>query len=174
VNRLLLDSGGSSGLLTFNATLIAEAVAFLLMVLVLWRWVYPPVMRAAERRERAIDAGLRQAQEAEKRLEAVREDVERILEEARTQAREVIDRAHREAAADADEVRARARQDADAFAGRARQEITAERDRALRDLRTHEAALVVAAAGRVLGEVIDEDAHRKLIERSLAALERSS
>ena len=44
----------SASLLSANGTLIAEAVAFLLMVGVLWRWVYPLVIRMAEQRERAI------------------------------------------------------------------------------------------------------------------------
>jgi F-type H+-transporting ATPase subunit b len=171
MTHLAAATSTSAGLLSVNGTLIAEVIAFLLMVGVLWRWVFPPVMRMAERRERAIEAGLQQAQEAERRLAQVREEVERLLQEARAQAREVSDRARRDASAEADEVRARARQDAEAFSERARGDITAERDRALRELRAHEAALVVAAASRVLGEVIDAEAHSKLIERSLRALE---
>lgn len=167
---MLLASSTSAGLLSVNATLIAEIIAFLLMVAVLWRWVYPRVLAQAERRERAIEAGLQQAQEAERRLAAVREEVEKILEEARVQAREVISRAHREASAEAEEVRAKAQQDAEAFAGRARDEIAAERDRALRELRTQVGALVVAAAAQVLGQAIDPDAHRRLIERTVESL----
>ncbi len=163
-----------AGLLSVNGTLIAEIVAFLVMVGILWRWVYPPIIRVAERREKAIEAGLKQAQEAEQRLAAVREEVEKILEDARGQAREITSRAHHEAAIDADEVRAKARQEAAAFLEQARQEIGAERDKALRELRSHEAALVVAAAARVLGEAIDADAHRQLIERSLRSLEEAT
>ncbi|MGA2283204.1 MAG: F0F1 ATP synthase subunit B [Candidatus Dormibacteria bacterium] len=161
----------SASLLSANGTLIAEAVAFLLMVGVLWRWVYPLVIRMAEQRERAIEAGLQQAQEAEKRLADVRVQVEDLLEEARTQAREIGDRAHRSAAAEADLVRAQARHEAKMFAEQARADIAAERDRALRELRTQVGALVVAAAARVLGDAMDAEAHRKLIEHSLQSLE---
>ena len=161
----------ASGLFDLNATLFAEIVAFLLMVLFLWRWVYPPVLRMAERRERAIEAGLKQAQEAEKRLADVQAQVEELLEDARAQAREIAARAHREAAAEADELRARAHEDAKALVERAQADIIAERDRALRELRTQFGALVVAAAARVLGEAVDADAHRRLIESSLQSLE---
>jgi len=161
----------SAGLLSANGTLIAEAVAFLLMVGILWRWVYPRVIQMAEQRERAIEAGLQQAQEAEKRLADVRVQVEDLLEEARTQAREIGDRAHRSAAAEADLVRAQARHEAKMFAEQARADIAAERDRALRELRTQVGALVVAAAARVLGDAMDAEAHRKLIEHSLQSLE---
>lgn len=151
--------------------LLAEALALVLMTAAVWRWVYPPIMRAAVSRERAIAAGLEQAEEAERRLLSVREEVERMLGDARGQADEMLSRARREAAADAEEARDRAREEAEIFAKRARGEIEAERDRALRELRQHEAAVVVAAAGRVLGEAIDAGAHRRLIERSLSALE---
>jgi len=161
----------SASLLSVNGTLIAEIVAFLLMVLILWRWVYPIVIRIAEARERTIEAGLQQAQEAEKRLADVRAEVEELLEEARTQAREIAARAHREAAAEADELRTKAHEDAKALAERAQADIIAERDRALRELRTQFGALVVAAAARVLGEGVDAGAHRKLIESSLQSLE---
>jgi len=167
----MFASSQPAGLLSVNGTLIAEAVAFLLMVLLLWRWVYPTVIRMAEQRERAIEAGLQQAQEAEKRLADVSVQVEKLLEDARAQAREIADRAHRAAAAEAELTRATARHEAKLFAEQARTDIAAERDRALRELRTQVGALVVAAAARVLGDAMDAETHRKLIDRSLQSLE---
>jgi F-type H+-transporting ATPase subunit b len=168
---MLAATSPNAGLLSVNATLIAEAVAFLLMVGVLWRWVYPIVIRMAEQRERAIEAGLQQAQEAEKRLADVRVEVEKLLDQARVQAREISDRAHREAAAEADELRSKARREAKILSDQARVDIISERDRALRELRTQVGALVVAAAARVLGDAMDAEAQHKLIEHSLQSLE---
>ena len=161
----------SASLLSANGTLILEAVVFLVMVGILWRWVYPVVIRMAEQRERTIEAGLQQAQEAEKRLADVRVQVEKLLEDARVQAREIADRAHRAAAAEAELTRATARHEAKLFAEQARTDIAAERDRALRELRTQVGALVVAAAARVLGDAMDAETHRRLIDRSLQSLE---
>jgi F-type H+-transporting ATPase subunit b len=161
----------SASLLSANGTLILEAIVFLVMVGILWRWVYPFVIRMAEQRERTIEAGLQHAQEAEKRLADVRVQVEKLLEDARVQAREIADRAHRAAAAEAELTRATARHEAKLFAEQARTDIAAERDRALRELRTQVGSLVVAAAARVLGDAMDAETHRKLIDRSLQSLE---
>jgi F-type H+-transporting ATPase subunit b len=161
----------SAGLLTPNATLIAEIIVFLLMVGVLWRWVYPPVIRMAEEREKKIAAGLQHAAEAEQRLVTVKDEVDKILDEARSQAQLILSRAQRDAVAQSEELRATTREDADAYTARVREEIAAERDRALRELRAHVGALVVAAAGRVLGESVDVDAHRRLIDSSVAQIE---
>ena len=157
-----------AGLLDLNGTLFAELLAFLLMLYILARYAYPPIIRAAEARQKVIEEGLRAAEEAEKRLRAVQAEVEATLNEARAQAREVIARAHQEAAAEAEEVRQRGRRDAEAQVARAREEIAAERDRALLEVRAQISELVVEAAGRVLGQVIDARAHQRLIEEALA------
>jgi F-type H+-transporting ATPase subunit b len=161
----------TTNLLLPDATLIVEIVVFLVVLWLLSRYVWPPLAHAIDQRQHRIAQSLQDAAEAEHRLAAVREEVEGMLEQARAQSRELSSRAHREAAADAEELRAKARQDAAALIEQARGEIVAERDRALRELRTQFGALVVAAAAKVLGESIDQAAHRALIERSLKSLE---
>ena len=68
-----------AGLLDINGTLIAEIIAFLLMLGVLARWVYPPIVRAAEARQNQIKQQLEQAekarQDAEARLNAAQEEI---------------------------------------------------------------------------------------------------
>lgn len=156
-----------AGLITFNVTLLLQVVIFVLMAVFLWRYAWGPLVRVLEKREDRIEQGLRAAEESEKRLAQVQEEVQRTLDEARTQAREIITRAHQEATADADEVRNRGRRDAEAEAQKALADIQAERDRALQELRAQVAALVVEASSRVLGQMIDERTHQRLIEESL-------
>jgi F-type H+-transporting ATPase subunit b len=156
-----------AGLLTPNGTFFAELIAFILMILLLGRYVYPRVIKAATEREGKIEAGLRAAAEAEQRLAKVQEQVEKTLEEARAQAREILNRSHGEAVAEAGEVIAKARTDAEALIERARAEIGAERDRAIQDLRSEVSSLVVAATERLLGDAIDAKAHQRLIDQAL-------
>jgi|SRR5579859_1942667 len=156
-----------AGLLTPNGTFFAELVAFILMILVLGRWVYPRIIKAATERESKIEAGLRMAQESEERLTKVQEQVERTLDEARAQARDILSRSHGEATAEAQEVIAKARGDSEALIERARGEIGAERDRAIQDLRTEVANMVVEATQVVLGAAIDAKAHERLIDEAL-------
>jgi len=161
-----------AGLLDLNGTLVAELLAFLLMLYVLAKYAYPPIIRAAEARQKQIEDGLRAAAEAEQRLRAVQTEVEQTMAEARTQAREVITRSHQEATAEAEEVRQRGRRDAETQVAKARSDIEAERDRAVQEVRAQLGALIVEAAGRVLGEAIDETTHRKLIDESVTEVTR--
>ncbi|HZU75285.1 MAG TPA: F0F1 ATP synthase subunit B [Dehalococcoidia bacterium] len=156
-----------AGLLDVNGTLIAELLAFILMVLAFAKWVYPPIIRMAESREKQIEAGVRAAEEGERRLAEVQVQAQRMLEEARERSREVIARAQREATAEAEEARAKGRTEAEAIVQQAREDIQAERDRAIKDLRTQVASLVVEATGVVIGQTLDERAHQRLIDDAL-------
>lgn len=157
-----------SGLLDVNGTVIAEVLAFILMVIAFAKWVYPPIIRLAEQREKQIEAGVRAAQEAEQRLATVQQEVAKALSEAKEQAREIVNRAHRDATVEAEDVRTKARSDAEALVHQAREEIRAERDRAVQDLRSEMASFVVEAAGRLIGETLDKGAHQRLIDDSLS------
>jgi F-type H+-transporting ATPase subunit b len=157
-----------AGLLTPNGTFFAELIAFILMILILGRYVYPRIIKAATEREDKIEAGLRAAAESEQRLASVQAQVEKTLEEARSQAREIINRSHGEATAEAGEVIAKSRSDAEGLIDRARIEIGAERDRAIQELRAEVASLVVDTTQKLLRETIDAKAHQKLIDEALA------
>jgi F-type H+-transporting ATPase subunit b len=156
-----------AGLITFNATLVLQIVIFVLVAVFLWRYAWGPLVRVLDKRAERIESGLRAAEESEKRLAQVTDEVKRILDDASGQAREIIARAHQEATADADEVRNRGRRDAEAELQKALSDIAAERDRALQELRAQAAALIVEAAGRIIGQSIDERTHQRLIEESL-------
>jgi F-type H+-transporting ATPase subunit b len=163
---MLLDSP-PAGLLTPNGTFFAELIAFILMILILGKWAYPRIIKAATEREDKIEAGLRAAAESEERLAKVQVEVQQTLEEARNQARDILNRAHQEATADTAEVLAKARADAEGVVERARTEIGAERDRAIQDLRAEVATMVVSASERVLGSAIDSKTHQRLIDDAL-------
>ena len=163
-----------AGLLDVNGTLIAELIAFVLMVLLLGRFVYPRIITVATEREKKIEAGLRAGSEAERRLAEVQQQVQQILDEARGQARDIIARAHREAVLEAEEVVKRARAEAEALIERARAEIGAERDRAIQELRVEVGNLVVEAASKLIGETLDRTTHQRLIDEALSKVTAGS
>lgn len=156
-----------AGILGANMTLVVQVIIFLVTAWLLWKLVWGRVVKTLEDRQKTIESGLRAAEESEKRLAQVTTEVQRILDDARSQAREIMTRAHQEATADADEVRNRGRRDAEAEVQKALSDIAAERDRAVQEIRNEMAALIVEAAGRIIGESIDAKVHQRLIEESL-------
>lgn len=167
MNPLVADAG----LLDVNGTLIAEVIAFLLMLWVLAKWAYPPIIRIATEREQKIARALEEAERSRQEAAAAREDITRQLEEARAQAREIIAQAHKAAVAETEELVRKGRREAETQIERARSEIAAERDKAIQEIRAQVGALVVLAATKVLGEAIDRKAHARLIDESLAEVD---
>jgi F-type H+-transporting ATPase subunit b len=161
------------GLLDLTASFWVEVIAFVLMILILGRWVYPRVMQAAEARQRQVseqlEAAERSRQEAEQRLR----DAEGQLQKARSQASEILEGANRSGEQLRADLRARADEEARRMTESARREIEAERQKAVDSVRSEVAELVVAATEKVVGESLDGRQHRQLIDRAITEVSAS-
>jgi F-type H+-transporting ATPase subunit b len=144
--------------------LIIGLVAFAVLFFFTWKWVLPRVRQVLEERRAAIQGEMEEA-------EATRKQADQTLEEYRAQvagAREEANGIIEEARTTADQVRrdllAKAEEDAQARLDRAAEEIRAERDRAFQELRDQIGEISVELAERVVGQSLDEAAHRRLID----------
>jgi F-type H+-transporting ATPase subunit b len=157
-----------SGLLDLNATFWIELVAFLLMLGVLARYVYPRVIEAAEARQKAIAAELEAAEKSRQEAEARLADAEKRMQEARVSAQEIVAGATRSGDLMRQESKQKAEEEVKRLTQAARKEIEAEREKAIQAVRAEVAGLVVAATEKVLGETLDAPKHKQLIERAIA------
>jgi F-type H+-transporting ATPase subunit b len=157
-----------AGLLDLSLSFVAELIAFVVMIAILARWAYRPVMRAAEARQRRIAEQLAAAEQARQEAEERLKEAEARIQEARVQATQIIEGANRSGEQLRAELRARADEEARRMTENARREIEAERQRAVDSVRGEIADLVVAATEKVVGETLDEQRHRRLIERAIA------
>lgn len=158
---------GVAGVIEINGTVIVELVAFLLMLAILGRYVYPEIVKVAEARQRAIAEQLTEAERARVEAENRLKDAEARLNEARTTAQQVIEAATKSGEQLRQELRQKAEEEAKRIAESARKEIEAERDRAIQSVRNEVADMVVLATEKVIGESLDDTRHRRLIERAV-------
>jgi F-type H+-transporting ATPase subunit b len=159
-------------LLDINGTLIAEIIAFLLMLGVLAKWVYPPIIKAAEARQNQIKQQLAQAekarQEAEERLQAAQAEIQK----ARVRAGQIIEQANRAAERIQQEAQEKAREEARRIVEAASRDIDAERQRAIQAIRLQMAEIVTEAVRRIVGESLSGERHRQLIEATIEQVEK--
>jgi F-type H+-transporting ATPase subunit b len=150
--------------------LIWGAVAFFVLLFLMYRTVWPQVNKAYQDRRSNIEGKLEQAEkeraEAEKLLERYRErlaaaedETQRILEEARANAERVRK-----------DLLAKADADAERQLERARQAIRSERDQAIRQLRGEVGTLAVELATRVVGDSLDRDRQLRLVDQYIDQL----
>ena len=159
---------GEAGVIDINGTVVVELITFLIMLAILARWVYPRIVDVAEARQRAIAQQLTEAEKARADAEKHLEDARAKLDDARKTAQNVIDAAGKSAEQLRSEIKDKADAEAKRIGEAARKEIEAERDRAIQSVRGEVANLVVAATEKVVGETLDGEKHRRLIDRAIA------
>lgn len=143
--------------------LIAFTINFLIVVVVLRKWVYIPILDALERRRVTIARGLEDARVAAEARENAEKEAAGIISEAQTKAGQIVREANERAEAVAREVRAEAEAEAVREREVAIQEVQQERERILTDLRGQVAALSMAVAQKLIGESLDERRQHALI-----------
>jgi F-type H+-transporting ATPase subunit b len=148
-----------------NLTLVIQGLAFFAVVLVVMKYLWPPIIAAIEERQNKIAEGLSQAEKARKELADADARVADEIRKARAEATTIIDRAHVQATQIVD----RARQDAIVEATKqkavAAAEIESMAHRARDELRGKVAALAMAGAEKILHREIDANAHKALLDQ---------
>lgn len=156
----------------FPATneLVWGTIAFLLLLFLMYRTVFPSINKAYKDRRANIEGKLEEA-------EREREEAEQLLEHYRRRLRDAEDETQRileEARSNAERVRrdllAKAETDAGRELDRARQAIRAERDQAIRQLRNEVGTLAVELATRVVGDSLDRERQLRLVDEYIDEL----
>jgi F-type H+-transporting ATPase subunit b len=160
-----------AGLLTLNGTLIAQLLIFLVVLGVLYRFAWDPLLRILNERRERIQQGVEATERAKRELEEAERERQVKLEEARREAQAMLDRIAKQGEDLRKELEAKAREQAEGLIAKARAEIQRERAKAVEDLREQVADLAVMAAERIIGESLDAKKHRELIQRTIEEAE---
>jgi F-type H+-transporting ATPase subunit b len=153
--------------------LIAQLLNVILLIILLSRLLYQPILNMLNERTRRIQESLRDAEQVKVQLARAKEDYEAELARARQEAAGILAPAQERAKGQEQEIIAQARQEAERVRNEAREQAMQEREQLLRDLKDQMAELVTLTATRVLGEELKAN-HDRLIEESLASLGRQN
>jgi F-type H+-transporting ATPase subunit b len=152
---------------------IWSIVVFLVLLFVLGRFAWGPMMKGLEAREHAIHSAVEEAHKAREETARLRDEVLRERAKAEEEARATIDQARREAQKQGDELRAKAVADIHAERDRMRRDLELARDAALQDLWAQTAQLATLISSRALGREMNPDDHRQLADEAIADIRRA-
>lgn len=145
-----------------------QIINFLILLYLLNRFMFKPILARLDERGEKISKGLEDAEAAARDRELARAEREAAVSEARKEANEMIARANKIAEDTRNEILTEARTEAEKVSTRAREEIVAEKDRAMAEIRGQVAELALAAAGKLIRHEMDDKAQRRLVEEFLA------
>jgi|TARA_B110000208_G_scaffold8137_1_gene10519 F-type H+-transporting ATPase subunit b len=156
--------------MNFNLTLIAQAITFAVLILVIVKFVWPPLLNAIEARQKEIADGLAAAQEGKNSLENAAKKSEVTLSEAKQKASEIVGQAEKRANEIVEEAKGVAKTEANRIKETAKSEIEQEVNRAKEGLRAQVSVLAISGAEKILRKEIDAKAHTAILTQLAAEL----
>jgi F-type H+-transporting ATPase subunit b len=147
--------------------LVEQAIAFLILVGVLGKFVYPTLVKAIDSRREAIEASLEEAKKVQEESASAEDKIEKLLVEARKEADEIVKRSHQEATTIVADAEAKAKTRAESFLKDAHAQLEADVTKARAVLKRDTISLVANATEQLLHEKVDAKKDEALIKRVL-------
>lgn len=144
--------------------ILVQILNFVILLVVLIKWVYGPILGLLEKRRQAIAQGLEDARVAADARANAEKEAAKIIADAQAEASKVVRDANEKAQGVAKEVKAEAEAEAAKAHEAALAETEAERNRILGDLRGQVAALSIAATQKLIDEALDEKRQHALLD----------
>lgn len=130
--------------------LLAQIVNFFILLLVLWKFVYRPVLTMLEKRSKTIEKGIHDAKAAEERLAQIEKLREEKMAETAKEVGKLLEAARADAEAMKKDIVAAANSQAEDLLRRAKLQMTEEKEKIVQDAKREVTAFIVAAAAKIL------------------------
>ena len=157
-----------------GGTIVWTAITFIMLVFVLYKVAWNPILSMLEEREAKIQVSLIAADQA--RFDAEESNVMRqqILDEAQKQAQKILLDARKSAEKISAEIAAQAKMDSEKLIIRAKSEIDAGRDQIMQEMRELAIELSMTATERLIQKSLSREEHQAVIKESLQKIESLS
>jgi len=164
-------SGGLIGVLGLDLKLfIAQLINFAVVLLVLWRWAFRPIVAKLNERTAKIEKGMKDAEAAAlTRAEAEASREAKILQ-AEKKAGQILEKAQQQLQEEKQQALEETQARTDELLAKAKSEMQLEKERMVKDAKAEVAGVVVAATKQVLGATVTAKVDRKLVEKALSNL----
>jgi F-type H+-transporting ATPase subunit b len=149
---------------------IWTVVVFLVLLWVLSKYAWGPMLQGLQKREQNIQDALDRATQAQKEAERLREQHQREMDKVQEQVAAILDNARRASERSTDEMIAKARSEIQSERDRLRREIDNARDQAVQQLWNQTAQLATLVSAKAIRRQLTPDDHRRLLDEALADL----
>jgi F-type H+-transporting ATPase subunit b len=153
---------------------IYTIVVFLLLLLILSKYAWGPMLEGLQKREENIRAAIDDARKAREETEQMRRELQVEIAKAHDEQRRIVDEAHKNAQRLADEMKADAQKQIQADRERLHREIHVATDQALVELWKRVAGLATEVSSKAIQRQLTEEDHRRLVDEALKELQQTN
>ncbi len=158
-------------MISINGTLLFQFLNFFILVAVLAKFAYKPMLKVLEERRNKISSDLNDAEQSRLAAERLKADYEKQLQTARTEAQAIIDKAVKQAEAEGRVQLETIRQQIAREKEMAHAEMVSEREAAVREMRKEVVSLSLAVAEKLLEKNMNTDMNSKLIKECMERMD---
>ena len=155
-----------------TSTIFWSIVVFVILIVVLWKFVLKPVNKMIVKRQEDIQEAVNIADKQRQEAQVFIDGQKLQLEEAKKEARRIIEDSKVAARKIKDEIEEKASEKSRTILDSALEEIRAERDRSVVAVKNQIIEIAMDATERIIGKSLSEEEHKKLIEESLKEVQR--
>lgn len=147
---------------------IWSAVNLILLFILLKIFLFKPIGKIMDERTRAIQDDIESAKKSKEEAEALKQEYADSINEAKEEAQKIIMKAHEDAESEKNAILKQSKEEADQLIADAGKSIENERKRVLSQAQTQIADLAIEAASKIIGENLDDDKNRRLVDKFLS------
>ncbi len=147
---------------------IWSAVNLILLFILLKIFLFKPIGKIMDERTRAIQDDIDSAKKSKEEAEALKQEYTDSINEAKEEAQKIIMKAHEDAESEKNAILKQSKEEADQLIADAGKSIENERKRVLSQAQTQIADLAIEAASKIIGENLDDDKNRRLVDKFLS------
>lgn len=150
--------------------LAAQVVNFLVLVFILQKLLYKPVIKLLDERKKKIEESLKNAEKIQLELEETEARREKVLNDAIEEGKRIIAEASAQGALMMQESQAKAKEDMEAMMEQGKAMISGERDKMTREVKGEVARMIEMSMEKVLGGSLDSKSQQKLVDDAVKTI----
>lgn len=170
-----LLAAGSFNLLAVNPGLVIwTAITFLVVLLVLWRFAWKPIISALDARNERVENDLKESRELREKAENLLREYEQKMESARAEAMQLLDEGRKDAEVQKAKIITAAKEEAERLISRAHADIEQAKLKAISELEQSTVQITVQILSRILQRDVNNEEHKKIVLQELGAIRKNN
>ena len=150
--------------------LLAQVVNFLVLLFILQKLLYKPILQVLEERKRKIEESLSNAEKIQKELEATEAKRSQVIENAIEEGKKIIAEATQQGAVLMQESQAKAKEEMEEMMNQGMQMIAGEKEKMKSEVKSEVATMIQMSLEKVLGRSLDSKSHQKIVEDAVKTI----
>ena len=140
---------------------------FGIVLFVLWKFAYKPILKTLNDRSSKIEKGIQDAENSQIKLAEMEKKEKAVLQKAREEAQKIIQQSEKTALQNAKDLEITAKVQSGKILEDAKKQIQQEKDKAVKEAKTEIAELIMSATEKIIGEKMDSGRDRDLIAKAI-------